>query len=360
MGSPRRQESLDGLRGLAALSVFVFHVWSHPLGDPSTQSRDGFLAFVGSELHLGLLLFFVLSGFLLYRGFAGKIREEGKPDLRRYLKRRAARILPAYYVAILGSIALLWGSNIPGLTLPPPGDLPLFAVFAQNYSTDAHQTLDGPTWTLCVEVGFYLLLPLLAVALLRLRAGLGFQALAIAALGAFGLLWSLGCYLAGADLIWQKMLPVWLPYFAFGMGVALWHEYSAEDRRLSSRATALGVGAGLGLVVANAIFKAQGINSTFAHVVGDLPAGAGFALLVAMALVGAGAATVWMRLRWLAGLGIVSYGFYLWHMPLILFLRELHPAGGFITTLALSAPLALLLAVLSWRLVEQPALRRAG
>ena len=360
MGSTTRDRSLDGLRGLAALSVFVYHVWSHQLGDTSRPDSDGLWSVIGSEMNLGLLLFFVLSGYLLYRGFVRHLREDRRPDLRRYLKRRAARILPAYYVAIAGSIVLLWGSNIPGLNLPPAGDLPLFALFAQNYSPDTHQTLDPPTWTLCVEVGFYVLLPLLVVGLLRLHAGPGYQALMIGGLAAVGLLWDLGTYLGGADLIWQKMLPAWLPYFAAGMAVALWYEYRPGQVRLGPGVTALGVLAGAALVVGNAAFKAQEINTPAAHFIGDYPSGIGFALLIAMALVGAGPATVWMRIRGLAGLGIVSYGFYLWHLPLILFLRGVHPEGGFLATLALSAPLALLLAWLSWRLVEQPALRRAA
>lgn len=353
----RREESLDGLRGLAALSVFVHHVWSHQLGSEGVPDPDGFWGVVGNELRLGVILFFVLSGFLLYRSFIRHLRHDTRPHLGRYLKRRAARILPAYYVAVIGSFLLLWGSEIPGLGLPPAHQLPLFAVFGQNFSADTFLTLDSPTWTLCVEVGFYLLLPVVVVALLRAQAGWRFQAAAIATMIAIGILWRVVALTAGVGPIWANMLPVWLPYFAFGMAVVLWTEY-ARPARIPAGPTLLWLAAAAGLIVANAALLASMPGTDASRFVSDLPAGTGFAILTALALVGSGPGLAWMRLRWLIGLGIVSYGFYLWHLPLLFFLRSLHPEGGFLITLGAALPLALLAGTLSWLLVERPALRR--
>jgi peptidoglycan/LPS O-acetylase OafA/YrhL len=95
------------------------------------------------------------------------------------------------------------------------------------------------------------------------------------------------------------------------------------------------------------------------HYVTSIPAGAGFAVLTALALVGSGFAVRWMHMRWLAGLGIVSYGFYLWHMPLLIALRGIYPHGGFLATFAAAMPLALIAGALSWRFVEKPAMRKA-
>ena len=67
MGSEPRTGALDGLRGLAALSVVGFHVWLYR-PDRVTGERTEFGDRVFFELHLGLICFFVLSGFLLYRG----------------------------------------------------------------------------------------------------------------------------------------------------------------------------------------------------------------------------------------------------------------------------------------------------
>jgi peptidoglycan/LPS O-acetylase OafA/YrhL len=353
-----RNQSLDGLRGLAALSVFIHHVWSHQLGSDGVPEAHGFWGVVGNELRLGVILFFVLSGYLLYRSFIHHLRHDTRPHLGRYLKRRAARILPAYYVAVIGSFLLLWGSAIPGLGLPPADQLPLFAVFGQNYSADTFLTLDSPTWTLCIEVGFYVLLPILVVALLRIRAGWRFQAGAVAAMIAAGIAWRVAAVELDAGPIWENMLPAWLPYFGFGMAVALWTEYARPERIPAGR-TLLWLAAGSALIVANAALLATQAGTDASRLLSDLPSGIGFALFTAVGLVGTGPALAWMRTRWLIGLGIVSYGFYLWHLPLLFFLRGLHPDGGFLITLSAAFPLALLAGTLSWILVERPVLRRA-
>ncbi|HEX4673125.1 MAG TPA: acyltransferase family protein, partial [Solirubrobacteraceae bacterium] len=66
----RRAAGLDGLRALAALSVVCFHVWLYRFPDPTRIRRSGLFDYVLSDFRLGLILFFVLSGYLLYRGFA--------------------------------------------------------------------------------------------------------------------------------------------------------------------------------------------------------------------------------------------------------------------------------------------------
>src|SRR6266540_895785 len=162
MASPERTTrgaALDGLRGLAALAVFLLHVWIYR--SPSKPARDSFGDSLLFEMRLGLVLFFVLSGYLLYRQFARAAIRRREVDVVRFVKRRAARILPAYYVAIVGSLALLAvAGGIPGLRSPDSSELPLFAVFGQNYAEGTILRLNPVTWTLCLEVAFYALLPL--------------------------------------------------------------------------------------------------------------------------------------------------------------------------------------------------------
>src|ERR687887_318648 len=103
----RRAAGLDGLRGLTALSVVCFHVWLYRFPDPTHVRRTGALDDVLSDFRLGLILFFVLSGYLLYRAFARAALRGGVPlEGARSPRRRAARILPAYYLAMLGTFAL--------------------------------------------------------------------------------------------------------------------------------------------------------------------------------------------------------------------------------------------------------------
>jgi len=140
----RRLAEIDGLRGLAALSVLLYHAWLYTQPKVIGARADGFWEHAVHEFRLGLVLFFVLSGFLLYGPWVGAaLAGERRPPLGSYLRHRAARILPAYYVALLGSIALLWGIGAAeGVRLPEAAQLPLFVVFAQNYSNGPLMSLD--------------------------------------------------------------------------------------------------------------------------------------------------------------------------------------------------------------------------
>ena len=168
-GRRGRLSGIDGLRGIAALSVLLFHLWLYARVSPPAGAVSGVADWAWSSMRWGLILFFVLSGFLLYRPWLAAGRGGARPDLRRYARSRAARILPAYYLALAASVLLLWGSGaVPGVRLPSTESLPLFLVFAQNFSGGSLLTLDPPMWTLAVEVSFYLALPLLGLAALRI------------------------------------------------------------------------------------------------------------------------------------------------------------------------------------------------
>lgn len=323
----RRDAAIDGLRALAALSVVGFHVWLYSSPDPTRPTREGFSNRVFFEGRIGLVLFFVLSGFLLYRPFLRGV------SLPSYFRRRAARILPAYYLALAGAVVLLW---------PVVPDLGLFLVFGQNYSGSTILKLNPVTWTLCVEMAFYVLLPVLAL-VKRRRAGL------LAGLVGVGLAWNAAVHSAGAGQVAAKALPAFLPYFAVGMAVAAF-----GSRELSPRwARGLAV-AGLLLVVGNGVWHSnaapRAVNPLLA-VLADLPAAAGFGLVIAAVASGG---VSWLGARWLASVGVVSYGLYLWHVPLILFARRLDVAPVFAVPFALGA------AVLSWRYVERPAMAAAS
>src|SRR5918999_554348 len=126
-----RDGALDGLRALAALGVVVLHVslYTTERARPPWDLGDGAL----HGLRLGLVLFFVLSGFLLIRPWlAGTAL---RPRLGVYVLRRAARVLPAYYIALLGAALVLWGTG--SARMAEPGDLPLLTLMLQNWSPSA-------------------------------------------------------------------------------------------------------------------------------------------------------------------------------------------------------------------------------
>lgn len=354
-----RHAALEGVRGVAALAVFGFHAWLY--------TRERVVALVAgrglddqilSQLRVGLVLFFVLSAFLLYGSWVrGALDGTAPPALGGYARRRLARIVPAYYLAIAAAVVLLWPlDDTPGVRLPPAGQLPLFLVFAQNQSPDTVLTLDPPTWTLAIEASFYLVLPALAWLALRARAPrLGVVGVPLALLAAgIAFNWWIGTDGRPTPQTVSKSLPAMLPYFALGMlTAALGHRW-----RPGARAAALVLGAGLALVLANAVLHAVadpggGLAGTL-RVVRDLPAAIGFAAIIAVAVARPPRA---LLLRPLTFAGEISYGFFLWHVPVLLVLRghgllPLSVAGAVVVAL----PLSLLAGWLSWRCVEQPAI----
>lgn len=354
-----RSGAIDGLRGLAALSVLLFHAWLYTRVDVSAAARETTLDYVLHEGRLGLVLFFVLSGFLLWRPFVAAARgRRPRPGTREYLIRRGARVLPAYYLALAGSIALLWGAReTPGVRLPPAELLPHFLVFAQNLHPATVMKLDPPMWTLAVEVSFYLLLPLVALVALRLPKARLAQLLVPLALLLLGVLWNVDIA-GGGSIVAGKLLPAMLPYFALGMGVAL----ALDGRRpFGGRVAYPLLALGLALVVADAWWQAHGAatrSGSYAfRIWRDLPGAAGFALVVAVAAGSSGVGAALLRWRPLVWFGAISYGVYLWHVPLLLVARHLgllplHTLPAALVALALTVPVS----AASWRWVEQPAI----
>lgn len=337
------------LRGGAALAVLLFHLWLYATPAPPARP-NGLLDAAWSSGRLGLVLFFVLSGYLLYRPWTeARRRGSAPPALLPYLKRRAARILPGYYFALAGAFLLIpLIAGTPGVRLPPAEKLPYFIFFAQNLDSATIMKLDPPMWSLVVELCFYALLPLLGGLMLRTRLP---DTVAWGCLLG-GLLYSASIAGEGLSQPWSKALPALLPLFAVGMLAA--SLFSSEWWRMRRRGHLLLAGAGL--ILFNLIWHHHD-QSQLALTVRDLPAAAGFALLL-LALRGVEVRSrVWRGLGWV---GTVSFGLYLWHVPVIWALRAgellpLHPLAALPPVLLIS----LLFAHLSWIWVERPCIRRA-
>ncbi len=151
--------ALDGVRAIAALFVIGFHIdvinhtdlwvaWQHPLA-------SALITLGGS----GVTLFFVLSGFLLFMPYAKALLFDAKwPSARQFYLRRALRILPAYYLAL----ALIIVFFQPHYLQPAYWkQLFLFVTMFMDSSPQTFRQLNGPFWTLAVEWQFYMLMPLL-------------------------------------------------------------------------------------------------------------------------------------------------------------------------------------------------------
>ncbi len=163
-----RIASLTGIRAVAALLVMGTHA-AYGTG----KYTHGYIGLFYARLEMGVAIFFVLSGLLLFGPWVqAAATGERPPRLRRYARNRVRRIMPAYIVTVLLAY-LVYQFREPG---PNPGhtwaglvrNLTLTQIYSDDYLVRyLHQGL-SQMWSLAVEVAFYAVLPLLAYLLLAL------------------------------------------------------------------------------------------------------------------------------------------------------------------------------------------------
>lgn len=337
---------LDPIRALAALAVLVNHAndFTHPLGTSGAGAR--LLTNLGRT---GVAVFFVLSAFLLFRPFvAADFEGRPRPSVSRFARRRALRLVPALWVA-LTSLAV-W----PGLRGIPGADAPAHYLFLQPYRDRWLGQGIIPAWSLAVEVTFYVVLAAVAAT----RADRAPWRL----LGTLAATWvlarGLGAALHAGPLVFYDTLLAWLPAFLAGMALAV----------LSVLAPVGAVARAVRSAPAAPWLAAAALYATFAvPAVGDSPDAARLvqsafgALVVAPAVFAADRPGVVRRiltLPGLAALGLVSYGLYLWHYPLVAELDPGEGIGPFVVVALAAGALATAAATASYLLVERPLLRR--
>src|SRR5262249_54788003 len=161
-----RVASLTGNRAVAALLVMATHA-AYTTG----KYTYGYVGLVYSRMEMGVPIFFVLSGFLLFGPWVRAAASDGAPpSVRGYARHRVRRIMPAYIVTVLAAYALYHfrtaGPN-PGHTgMGLLRNLTLSQIYTDNYLYSyLHQGLTQ-MWSLSVEVAFYVVLPPLAYLLL--------------------------------------------------------------------------------------------------------------------------------------------------------------------------------------------------
>ena len=347
--------ALDGLRGLAVIGVLLFH---------DDRLIGGFL---------GVDLFFALSGMLITGLLIDERNRRGAIDLKRFWSRRFRRLLPALVLMLAAIVPLmrLWGSPAQ-LEAAKDGVLP--GLFYMSNWQQIRETSDywalftDPSplthlWSLAVEAQFYIAWPLLVVLIARLprwRVKLGVLTLAmIAASGA--LMWVLfdpgfptrsyvGTDTRAASILAGAMVAlIGLPRL-----VARW----ASRSHFAVQALQVAIVTGL----AWAWLTVDGSTST------RLPHGGYLLHSVAGAVLagtlGLSKPTVVQRVlsfRMLRGVGLVSYGWYLWHWPVYIVLTPermgLHGWGlWWLTAMRWGVSLALTLA--SYYLLEMPVRHR--
>jgi peptidoglycan/LPS O-acetylase OafA/YrhL len=359
----------DGLRAIAVLLVFMVHAVAI---DPSSPFARLFV-----HMNFGVTLFFLISGFLLYRPFiAHRTGGGAAPPVPTYFKRRALRIIPAYW-ACLTVVLLIPGAidlsapNVAAMfglvhTLPVSGDGSCAIAFGQCEL--AH------TWSLGVEATFYVILPLYVLAADRIASGrraADWVRIELALLGGLSLVALIARYAVfQGDLtsITGGTALGFTFWFALGMGMAVLSvgeratdgesRFVAQIRRhpgvLWLGAIALYVG--LAAYLPPSPFIAGEGRQALAFVVFGVAA---LLLLLPAAFAddGGGVPRRLLATRVLRWLGLISYGLFLWHNVVIQEIaRRIGPLDD-VPMVLLALAISIAIAAASYYVIERPFLR---
>lgn len=349
---PIYRSDIDGLRAIAVTSVVLYHADISPF-------RAGFV---------GVDIFFVISGYLI-GGIILRSVLAGSFSFVNFYVRRARRILPALIVVILTTCAAGWllldanefffvGSTSTYALL----GLSNFSFWRLQGYFDAEAARQPllMTWSLGVEEQFYFLFPFVALALMRVRRRRIHWSVALSALTLASFAFGVWCTNSYPSAAFYLLLPrAW----ELGVGLtlaALEIERSpfadCLGRLLDTTYFNLGL-SGLGIVaLAIAIFGLDK-DTQFPGCYALLP------VLGTAALIAAPQSPlnkIVLSSRPLVFIGLVSYSWYLWHWPMMSFLRIVVPASPARWQLELIVLLSFGLAVGSWRFIERPFRRSAA
>jgi len=364
---------LDGFRALAALAVLVYHVMTFRgwIANMDAWGAD-LAAWVDHLGNFGVCVFFLLSGLVLYRPFAAAaLQVQEQPDILAYASRRVLRIYPAYVIALTVWYAFAF--------FPLAGHVSSSTYIAeyllvQNYVTGGLEASLPIAWTLCVEVGFYLALPLIALVIRKLPGGSSphpvdrltaqLAGLVTLTLISLGFRW----YVTSVDPSWPGNPQLWLPnyfdWFALGMLLAILHTWRSMGRAMPRIITAVAsrplLSWGLAIVVYWWLvlipkpgslelgpsdellrFTVSGLAALLLLLPAVLPGPRRRALSV-------------MDGKVLLYLGSISYGIYLWHTIVIRWAFDRPLALNTWQLLLFTLAVTIAVAAASFALVERP------
>lgn len=342
---PARRADIQGLRALAVLAVIINHMIGWPVG-----------GFVGVDI------FFVISGYLITNQLVREASTRGRVSLPRFYARRARRLLPAATVVLVTTALAGWWLLPRGRHAELGLDVLSATGYVLNWSLaarevdylaeDAAPSLVQHYWSLSVEEQFYVLWPLLIVAVLWAtrrdrRRLLPMLTVVLALVVATSLVWSVSstaaspqtAYFVTTTRIWQlgtgALLVLLTPLLA----------------RLPRPAAAATAWAGLTLIAVTLFTTTSA--TPWPGTAALLPTLGTAAVIAAGASWPRNPAARLLSHRPMLFLGAVSYGLYLWHWPALRLLAELHPDAGLMARLTVAAG-SVLLAWLTLHLVENP------
>ncbi|MEV6481324.1 acyltransferase [Streptomyces sp. NPDC051576] len=342
-------QGLDGLRGLAALYVVLFHCWLYAFpGYPNSAAPPWLDVLMFGRI--AVVFFLVLSGFSLAISPA---RHGWRSDgVLRFLRRRAWRILPPYWAALILSLAVSWLVVPASHNGPPTGaSVLVYGLVAQDVFTAP--TPNGAFWSIGVEAELYLVFPLLLLVRRRFNATVLILCATLPVIG-LGLTAAGASPAEGDNLLAPHLFPVFVAGVV-GAGIV-----AASDR---VRRLPWGWFAVLAALPVLALGVVRGEVWTVNHYFWvDLAVAPAMTMLLASVATGRPAALVrFLTTRPLRSLGDFSYSLYLIHLPIVLVvIRRVAPhfvspgLHTFCFTLLVGLPVSVLAARLFSQVFELP------
>ena len=370
--------SLTGLRGIAALWVLSYHAWV--AAKPRELLLD--LPILGQiEYHplfgcgwAGVQLFFTLSAFLLTLPYARHSLDHDtpRPDRRRFILRRFARVFPAYYcqAIILLGIAL-WAGAMSTDSLRVVPHLLTMNFLPEPLGYGMGNELNGVWWSLPIELSFYMVLPFIA----PMATG-AFRWLFFVGLIAITVCWRYAVMELAPSytmVLWFSQLPGSLDSFAVGMLAAClyakFENLCEADRSRVCRAGPIFVAISLVGIVAlvywlDYIYWLYRTQHLISYVWTPLLS-IFYGTVIFFGAAGNSFLNLMLSNRISFSIGVISYGIYLWHLPITNWID----ASGLFSSLPgylfqqywlLMFAASGVLAWISWRWIELPALRAVG
>ena len=357
--SAGKATELEGYRGIAALSIIVFHVCQYVI---QTTSPHGFLGQLSKFEIVDIL--FVLSAYLLTLSYArSAIDGISAMSARTFLFRRAVRILPLYWIGVT-AVWSMRNSSFPG----DWRDLLEHLTFTQVFDTKRIFYTLGPTWSMSLEIMFYGLLVLLGPLAVKVCAGIESRRTRVAVLLAgCGVLFAIPViWNASAFFVFHVPFDHWPVYFgpqarfaAFAVGMALAVLVAACNSKpvfTGIWPTVLRLGAVAVIVTATACDR----NGSYGQAAYHDFAAIGWMMLLASTVLGSSGQRWARALSWrpLTLVGLISYSTYMWHEPIMQFLQNhgitSRTPAGLPWSLVAVLTLAVLAGIASYRLIEQP------
>jgi peptidoglycan/LPS O-acetylase OafA/YrhL len=379
--------TLDGYRAIAATAVVVLH--ASVISGFVFRNED--LGKYFSRLDIGVSIFFLISGFLMYRPLVlAHFQDRPRSSLRDYFVGRFLRIYPAYWVAL---IAVVWVFQQPGPKhqINDLGDFIAYFGLLQQYTAEHAYGGIQQAWTLCVEVAFYVFLPLWAFGIRAVsgrvsrraagtsgRGAVRIELVGLVLLFATGIVYRMAVLtIEPTNAVEISWLPAFFDQFALGMLLAVVSAGRESGRMRVSIVDTVGrhpwccwaVAAVAYVVVSQALPVGYPTFSRAEWLTWTLGYGCiAFALLLP-AVFGDQRQGVLRRALChpiLVFLGLVSFGIYLWHeLWLDRFFQSTElvpfdPGANVIAVFIFAMSLSIVAGYCSWKLVEQPVMRLRG